>query len=353
MLHEAEREGRLRGIKVCRDAPSVSHLLFADDSLLLMEANEVNAREVQNILDAYERCSGQTINKEKSSILFSKNTGKEQREEVKSTLNINAEGHSGRYMGLPVYIGKSKSKTFAYIRERIWKKIQGGNEKLLSKAGKEVLIKAVAQAIPVYVMSCFDLTKTLCDDLSTMICQYWWSQVDKKNKIHWVNWERLSLPKSVGGLGLRNLHSFNLAMLARQAWRLLQFPNSLCARVLSAKYFPDGQLLRAKSRNGISYAWRSILKGIKMLNKGVIWRVGDGRQINIWKDPWIPRGASRRVSSVRGRNHLITKVEELINPATNSWDEGLLNQTLNQDDVNEILKIPIHENQEDFPCMAL
>ena len=161
-------------------------------------------------------------------------------------MNINAEGHSGRYLGLPVYIGKSKSKTFAYIRERIWKKIKGGNEKLLSKAGKEVLIKAMAQAIPVYVMSCFDLTKTFCDDSSTMICQYWWSQVDKKNKIHWVNWERLSLPKSVGGLGFRNLHSFNLAMLARQAWRLLQEPTSLSARILKAVYYPDRSILNAE-----------------------------------------------------------------------------------------------------------
>ena len=149
--------------------------------------------------------------------------------------------------------------------------------------------------------------------------------MDKENKIHWVSWERLTTSKQNGGLGFRNLHSFNIAMLARQAWRWLHNPNALCARVLSAKYYPDGQILNAKPARGMSYTWKSILKGINLLNKGIIWRVGNCKSINIWNDPWIPRGISRRVISRKG-NNLITHVEELINPVTNTWDLGLLNQ---------------------------
>jgi hypothetical protein len=132
------------------------------------------------ILDIYERCSGQMINKEKSSIVFSKNTKKQNKENVKTILSISKEGHSGRYLGLPVYIGKSKSKTFSYLEERIWRCIQGWKEKLLSIAGKEILIKAVAQAIPVYAMACFDLKKGFCDQLSAMISKYWWSHGKRK-----------------------------------------------------------------------------------------------------------------------------------------------------------------------------
>ena len=94
-------------------------------------------------------------------------------------------------------------------------KIQGWKEKLLSKGGKEILIKAVAQAIPVYSMACFDLTKTLCEELSNMINRYWWSQVDKENKIHWASWEKMTKTKKTGGLGFRDLHAFNLAILAK------------------------------------------------------------------------------------------------------------------------------------------
>ena len=60
-------------------------------------------------------------------------------------------------------------------------------EKLLSKYGKEILIKVVAQSIPTYTMSCFDLTKGLCDELNMIIGRYWWSQMDKTNKIHWLS----------------------------------------------------------------------------------------------------------------------------------------------------------------------
>jgi hypothetical protein len=81
LLYEAERNGSIKGIKLCREVPSVSHLLFAYDSLLLLEANTSNAQAVSSILDKYEACLGQVINKDKSSILFSKNTknGKKER----------------------------------------------------------------------------------------------------------------------------------------------------------------------------------------------------------------------------------------------------------------------------------
>lgn len=217
MLNEAEANGRLRGIRICRNALSVSHLLFGDDSLLLMEASEGAAQEINRILSTYEQCSRQMINKDKSSIFFSKNTDEGRKNNMKRIMGINVEGLTGKYLGLPTYIGKGKAKNFSYIREKVWKKIQGWKEKLLSKAGKEILIKAAAQTIPVYAMGCLDPTKTFCDDLSALTGRYWWSQMDKTNKIHWISWEKLSKPKTDGGLGFRNLHYFNLAMLARQA----------------------------------------------------------------------------------------------------------------------------------------
>lgn len=266
---------------------------------------------------------------------------------MKNILHITSEGLTSKYLGVPSYVGKSKARTFDYVKDRMWKKIQGWKEKLLSKPGKEILIKAVAQAIPVYSMACFDLTKSVCEELSTMINRYWWSQMDKKNKVHWVSWEKLTKKKRNGGLGFRDLHLFNLAMLARQAWRLLQNPSSLCAQVLSAKYYPNSSILEAEGKNGISYTWRSILKGVQLLKKGIIWRVGTGSNINIWSDPWIPRGSTRKIITQKGRN-LINKVNDLIDPATNSWDEGLVKQTFLPEDAEVILKIPIQEHMEDF-----
>ena len=93
--------------------------------------------------------------------MFSRNTVAETKVSLMAALEIGTEARTEKYLGFPVYMGKSKTQTFAYLKERVWKRIQGWKEKLLSGAGKDVLIKAVAQAIPTYAMSCFELTKTL------------------------------------------------------------------------------------------------------------------------------------------------------------------------------------------------
>ena len=260
MLNSAEERGESVSVRVCQGAPSINHLLFADDSLLLKIENG-SAEHLQNVLSLYEDCSGQTINKDKSSIMFSRNTTDGVKEAFMAEMNINSEARNEKYLGLPVYMGRSKVQTFNYLKERVWKRIQGWKEKLLSRAGKDVLIKAIAQAIPTYAMSCFDLRKTLCDDISTMICRYWWSQQEKENKMHWLSWELLCSRKKKGGLGYRDLHLFNLAMLARQGWRLLIESDSLCAQVLRAKCYPNGDPLGAEEKPGISYSWRSVSRG--------------------------------------------------------------------------------------------
>jgi hypothetical protein len=232
------------------------------------------------------------------------------------------------------------------LKERIWQRIQGWKEKLLSSAGKEVLIKAVGQAIPTFSMGCFDITKEICDQISTMIDMYWWSNQDEENKMHWISWEKMTEPKGKGGLDFRDIHIFNLAMLAKQGWRLIQSPDSLCARVLRAKYFPNGNIWEARNTIGISYTWRSILKGLRVLEKGVIWRVGNGRKIKIWSDPWLPRSWTRRPITPR-RSNLLDTVDELIDPTTAQWDSRLVNETFFEQDAKLILSLPVHPDMED------
>lgn len=281
LLSKTEEEGRLHGIRICQGAPSVSHLLFADDSLILCRANGGEAQQLQTILQIYEECSGQVINKDKSAVMFSPNTSSLEKRAVMAALNMQRETTNERYLGLPVFVGRSRTKIFSYLKERIWQCIQGWKEKLLSRAGKEILIKAVAQAIPTFAMGCFELTKDLCDQISKMIAKYWWSNQEKDNKMHWLSWNKLTLPKNMGGLGFRDIYIFNLAMLAKQGWRLIQDPDSLCSRVRRAKYFPLGDCFRPKQTSNVSYTWRSIQKGLRVLQNGMIWRVGDGSKINI------------------------------------------------------------------------
>lgn len=82
LLRGAESRGELQGVRVCRDAPVVSHLLFADDSLILMQANKENTDALKSLLDRYCSNSGQKISDAKSSIFFSANTNVEVKVEV-------------------------------------------------------------------------------------------------------------------------------------------------------------------------------------------------------------------------------------------------------------------------------
>jgi hypothetical protein len=97
MLNRAKIEGSLQGVRICNGAPSINHLLFADDSLVLIKATKDSARTLQNILLLYEVCSGQTINFDKSSVMFSRNTSHGRRHEVLVELNIRAEARTEKY----------------------------------------------------------------------------------------------------------------------------------------------------------------------------------------------------------------------------------------------------------------
>jgi hypothetical protein len=109
----------------------------------------------------------------------------------------------------------------------------------------------------------------------------------------------------------------------------MQEPDSLCARVLRSKYYPNGNLLNAHLKSGNSYTWQSIFYGIQTLKCGCIWRIGEGDQINIWEDARIPTSPTRKVYTLRG-NILLQKVSDLINPITGTWDEELILQNFGQ-----------------------
>jgi hypothetical protein len=159
--------------------------------------------------------------------------------------------------------------------------------------------------------------------------------------MHWFAWWKLCYPKREGGMGFHDFHSFNLAMLAKQTWRLITEPESLCAQVLRAKYYPHGDILKAGPKVGSSFTWQSIFAGVATFKRGYVWRVGNGEKINIWQDPWIPSSPNRKIITPRGAS-IYTKVSELIDPVSEQWDEEILRSLLSLVNVNRILEIPLH-----------
>ncbi|XP_016647055.1 PREDICTED: uncharacterized protein LOC107880293 [Prunus mume] len=171
-------------------------------------------QQLSYIFQSYERASRQRINLQKSCISFSSNVEMSRQQALAQILGVQRVDKHDKYLGIPTFIGRSRNFYFALLKERVWKK------------------QAMAK--------------------------YWWGETEDKRKIHWMSWNRLCKPKREGGMGFRNLYAFNMALLAKQDWRIYHQPHSLLARVLKARYHKDYSILEASEGHAPSYIWRSL-----------------------------------------------------------------------------------------------
>ena len=191
LINQAVQNGVITGVSTSKSGPQLSHLFFADDSLLFCKANSVEWRRLLRILDIYEAASGLKLNMEKTSIFFSRNTSEAKREEISQLLGLQATQSYEKYLGLPTLMGKSRVKSFQSIKDKVWKCLQNWKNNFLSQVGKEVLLKAVVQAIPTFCMSVFLLPISLFKETQGMMQRFWWVHKDNTSKIHWVSWEQM------------------------------------------------------------------------------------------------------------------------------------------------------------------
>uniref|UniRef100_A0A0D3DZ98 RNase H type-1 domain-containing protein n=1 Tax=Brassica oleracea var. oleracea TaxID=109376 RepID=A0A0D3DZ98_BRAOL len=128
--------------------------------------------------------------------------------------------------------------------------------------------------------------------------------------------------------GPRDFQNFNISLLAKTSWRLLQNPNGLLGRVLFGKYCPDTNFLLASSSSAMPHGWRSILLGRDLRLKNLGWIVGDGSSINIWNDPWLSLNVQMRPMGPSGEEHMLLTVADLLIPETREWDIQRINLIL-------------------------
>ncbi|KAM6556400.1 hypothetical protein CsatB_003419 [Cannabis sativa] len=204
-----------------------------------------------------------------------------------SNLGVTLVKHHTKYLGMPTFVGKNKKQVFGKIRGKIEAKLQGWKMGLFSQAGKEILIKAVIQALPCYVMSCFRITKGILHEIEGLIAQFWWGSTKNKHKLHW-----------------------------------------------------------AKQGHYGSTVWRGILWGRELLRKGTRWCVGNGSKIRINEDQWLPRS---QPFTLRSKVQIPAEVtiNSLLQPDGN-WKENEVRSWFHNDDIPWVLGIKPAINRSDW-----
>ena len=160
---------------------------------------------MRKILNSFAVGSGQEINLTKSFIYYGARVKKQDKKIIELTLNIQGKAGFGKYLGLQADFGHSKKAVFEDVRERIESRMMGWAEQFLSQAGKEILIKAVAMAMPNHAMSCFKLPIGVCKDIKKAIHCVWWRGSMKRRGVYWSSWDQLRKQKCQGGFEFKDI----------------------------------------------------------------------------------------------------------------------------------------------------
>ncbi|CAA0807004.1 Ribonuclease H-like superfamily protein [Striga hermonthica] len=165
-----------------------------------------------------------------------------------------------------------------------------------------------------------------------------WTQV--KRGIHWVAWNKVTVPKSSGGLGFKDVKVFNDSLILKQLWKLLTKPNSLMIRVLKKRYFPSGCVLVAKKSSAASWLWNSWVTVLNMHKDGFRREVKDGINTKILSHPWVA-GLSIGKPSLRAEvnDFSLTWVKELLSDDGRSWNVDLVRELFTPKSCKAILHI--------------
>ncbi|XP_074352984.1 uncharacterized protein LOC141692144 [Apium graveolens] len=328
MIRVHEECGLLHGRKIANKAPSISHLLFAYDCYFFLKAKKSEAITLKSALQRYEVLSGQIINYEKSEVVFSPNTNEEDRMEVCESLGVRQVQKPGKYLGMPMNVGSSKTEVFGFLVNRVQQRLKGWYGNDVSRAGKITLLSSAAQTIPSFWMNLFLIPVTICEEVERKMNAFLWGSgggskgKSKSDHIFWPKFgpRQLSIPTG---------------------WRLLKETNPLDSTVMKAKYYPKTSLLDATAGANPSFVWRSIMESMEVLKAGTRRRIGNGKDTGVWDVPWLPDMINGCITTPRYEHLHEISVNNLMQEGGNQWDKDIVYDLFQSGDADLIKQIPL------------
>lgn len=260
LMSRTRNLGLMRGVKIGAGEEVLSHLQFADDTMIFCEADRGEILTIKRILRCFELMSGLKINFHKSCVC---GVGVEDSvvEGFADILRCKSQKLPFTYLGLPLGASPSRLSTWKPVIEKFKLKLASWERKLLSYSGRVTLIKAVLNSLPVYYLSLFKMPEGVAKILDRVQAAFLWGGAELKRKLHIVKWGEVTKSRLTGGLGIKDIREFNDCLLAKWWWRFAKEDNAMWKIVLCAKYASAGgnwfpfvdELCR------LSTVWRGIL----------------------------------------------------------------------------------------------
>jgi hypothetical protein len=251
----------------------------------------------------------------------------------------------GKYLGMPLIHSKISKHTYAAVLDKVQSRLAGWKSKTLNLAGRLTLIQSISCSIPTYTMQTAKLPASTCNMLDKLNREFLWGDTENKKKIHLVKWDNVCRPKIEGGLGIKKTELMNQAMLAKTSWRIIQNDTGLWCKVLKDKYLKQRSLLdnNYKCPARTSSTWRSFVHGAKLIRKGILWRIGNGNNINFWNDRWV--GDSALINQIDNTARLDLQLKVCDAWTFNGWNLAFLSRHFSSETLHQITKIPVNFGQ--------
>ncbi|XP_026378732.1 uncharacterized protein LOC113273187 [Papaver somniferum] len=347
-LIHSEDLGIISGIKICKGAPSINHLLFADDCMVFCKANKIEAQNLMDILNLFGDTSGQLIDFNKSGVFFSRNTDPSLIPAISNIMGVKVLQLDDKYLGSPLFTHLSKIKSFRPRVDKMKLRLSSWKNVPLNPAGREILIKTVTPKTSIFQMNCFRIPKQTFQDLNKLQRYFFWGKnLENPTGYYPKAWTAIYKPKELSGLGFINMELFNRSMIIEIGWRLEQDKDSLWYQLMDSKYLMGGNILNmdTKAKYGNSWIWKGILQGIQNIQQYCSWKIGKGNRIKIWEDLWIPNSTEKLIKPAHCLQH-IEMLKHLMTPS-GKWNAQLVQQIFSINTAQIILSQEIHPGADD------
>lgn len=349
-------QGSIKVIKLARSAPVITHSMYADDLVLMGQANlnEVNA--FKSVLEEFAENTGLSINPDKSTLWFSQRCAEECKQEILGALQAKPAGDSEKYLG--VFISQSSSQqdqTHEVLVNRFHGRMVGWKMHLLSYAGRLALIKSMLISLPVYFMSIAQLLTATIKAINKLMRDFLWGKLGGERYMVPIAWHKVCCASDEGGLGIRDVELFNKSLLLKVVWQLTQNQDRIWVKVMRAKYYPRGGLWNVKGIAGSSKLWKTIQNLKPFFRDQIVWEIADGKKIPALNQPWYP---GWNTITVRTNQQRDVTVARLFDSNIGQWDNQIIMEIMGERHCKALYRslqnlLPIlYSLTDSFGCLA-